>query len=187
MRSLFLKILLIIFVLILISILVGVDTDSFYSVEQLKEIREMSVNKVTLLGFVGKDPEVKTFDNGGKIANFNLATTERGFTTKDGKEIPEKTEWHMCSVGGGLAKVVENYVHKGDRLYLEGKLATRSYKDANGVEKYITEIKVAELEMLSNKGSQGSTQQPQQQSQQQTQKQRYTQQPEANYNNDLPF
>lgn len=132
----------------------------------------MAVNKVILLGFVGKDPEIKTFDNGGKIANFNLATTERGFTTKDGKEIPEKTEWHMCSVGGGLAKVVERYVHKGDRLYIEGKLSTRSYKDANGVEKYVTEVKVTELEMLSNKNSQ----QPQQPQQQQRPQQGYSQQ-----------
>lgn len=135
----------------------------------------MSVNKVTLLGFVGKDPEIKTFDNGGKIANLSLATTERGFTTKDGKQIPEKTEWHNCSVGGGLAGIVEKFVHKGDRLYIEGKLSTRSYKDANGIEKYITEIKVTELEMLSNKpqgggNNNGGYQQQQQYQQQPTNK-----------------
>lgn len=142
----------------------------------------MSVNKVTLLGFVGKDPEVKTFDNGGKIANFNIATTERGFTTKDGKQIPEKTEWHICSVGGGLAGVVEKFVHKGDRLYIEGKLSTRSYKDASGIDKYVTEIKVTELEMLSNKpqGGGGSNNGGHQQKTQQHQQQQSN-------NNNLPF
>ena len=72
----------------------------------------MSVNKVILMGNVGKDPDVKTFDNGGVVAQFPLATTKRGFKTKDGKEVPERTEWHNIVLSNGLAKVAEQYVKK---------------------------------------------------------------------------
>lgn len=113
----------------------------------------MSVNKIILLGNVGKDPEVKEFDNGGKIANFSLATTERGFTTRDGKVIEDKTTWHNISVSGGLVKVVEQYVRQGDKLFIEGKINNRSYKAQDGETRYITEVKVDQLEMLGNGGS----------------------------------
>ena len=107
----------------------------------------MSVNRVILLGNVGKDPEVKEFSDGGKVANFSLATTERAFKLQNGTEIPEKTEWHNLTVKGGLAKVAEQYVKRGTKLYVEGKIRTRSY-ETNGEKRYITEIHVSEFEML---------------------------------------
>lgn len=120
----------------------------------------MSVNKVTLLGNTGKDPDFKTFDNGGCVAQFTLATTKRAFTTKDGRKIPEHTEWHNIVLQNGLAKVAQQYVHKGDKLYIEGELRTRSYDDANGVKRYITEIVATYMEMLTPKATGAGTQAP---------------------------
>lgn len=126
----------------------------------------MSVNKVILMGNVGKDPQITQFDNGGVTAQFTLATTDRAFKNKDGKEIPERTEWHNIVLQNGLAKVAEQYVKKGDKLYIEGKLKTRSYDDANGVKRYITEVYATNMEMLTPKkdgqstGHQGSTATP---------------------------
>ena len=111
----------------------------------------MSVNKVILMGNVGKDPEYKDFDNGGSVAQFTLATTQRGFTTKDGREIPERTEWHNIVLSNGLAKIAGQYVKKGDKLYIEGKLRTRSYEDNNGVKHFITEIYGYDMQMLTPK------------------------------------
>ena len=111
----------------------------------------MSVNKVILMGNVGKDPDVKTFDNGGVVAQFPLATTKRGFKTKDGKEVPERTEWHNIVLSNGLAKVAEQYVKKGDKLYIEGELRTRSYEDNNRVKHFITEVYGYDMEMLTPK------------------------------------
>lgn len=123
----------------------------------------MSVNKAILIGNVGRDPEVKYFDNDRAVANFSLATTERGFTAANGTEVPERTEWHNISCWGGLAKIVEQYVKKGDPLYIEGKIRTRSYDDKNGVKKYITEINVDNLEMLGRRSSGTSQATPNQQ------------------------
>lgn len=120
----------------------------------------MSVNKVTLLGNTGKDPDFKTFENGGCVAQFTLATTKRAFTTKDGQQIPERTEWHNIVLQNGLAKVAQQYVHKGDKLYIEGELRTRSYDDANGVKRYITEIVATDMEMLTPKATGAGTQAP---------------------------
>ena len=120
----------------------------------------MSVNKVTLLGNTGKDPDFKTFDNGGCVAQFTLATTKRAFTTKDGRQIPKRTEWHNIVLQNGLAKVAQQYVHKGDKLYIEGELRTRSYDDANGVKRYITEIVATDMEMLTPKATGAGTQAP---------------------------
>ena len=119
----------------------------------------MSVNKVVLMGHTGKDPDVKTFDNGGIVAQFPLATTKRGFTTKDGREIPERTEWHNIVLSNGLAKIARQYVKKGDKLYIEGELRTRSYEDNNGVKRYITEVYGFNMEMLSPKKDGQTTQQ----------------------------
>lgn len=109
----------------------------------------MAINKVILLGRVGKDPEVQQFDGGNK-ASFSVATTERGFTTRDGKEIPEKTEWHNIVCWKGLSTIVERFVKKGDLIYLEGKITTRSWDSDNG-KKYITEIIADNIELLGNK------------------------------------
>lgn len=120
----------------------------------------MSVNKVTLLGNTGKAPNFKTFENGGCVAQFTLATTKRAFTTKDGRQIPERTEWHNIVLQNGLAKVAQQYVHKGDKLYIEGELRTRSYDDAYGVKRYITEIVATDMEMLTPKATGAGTQAP---------------------------
>lgn len=119
----------------------------------------MSVNKVILMGHTGKDPEVKTFDNGGVVAQFPLATTKREFKTKDGRKIPERTEWHNIVLSNGLAKVAEQYVKKGDKLYIEGELRTRSYEDNNGVKHFITEVYGYNMEMLTPKKDGQTTQQ----------------------------
>lgn len=126
-----------------------------------KEISIMSVNKVILLGHTGKAPDFKEFDNGGCVATFSLATTKRGYTTKDGRQIPERTEWHNIVLQNGLAKVANQYVKKGDKLYIEGELRTRSYDDAQGVKRYITEIVATDMEMLTPKTTGAGTQAPQ--------------------------
>ena len=111
------------------------------------------------MGHTGKDPVVKTFDNGGVVAQFPLATTKRGFTTKDGREIPERTEWHNIVLPNDLAKIAGQYVKKGDKLYIEGELRTRSYEDNNGVKRYVTEVYGYNMEMLSPKKDGQTTQQ----------------------------
>jgi len=108
----------------------------------------MSVNKVILIGNVGKEPDVKALDSGKKVANFPLATSDRGYTLANGTQVPERTEWHNIVVWGGLAEVVERYVNKGDKLYLEGKIRTRNYDDKQGIKRYMTEVYVDNLEML---------------------------------------
>ena len=110
----------------------------------------MSINKVILLGFVGQQPTIKTFDNGDKIASFSLATTERAFKTKDGQEIPEKTEWHNIIANKGLAKIVESYVQKGSKIYIEGKIKQRSW-EKDGSKHYLTEIIAENIELLDKK------------------------------------
>ena len=111
----------------------------------------MSVNKIILLGNVGKDPEVRYFDNGGAVANFTLATTERGYTAANGTQVPDRTEWHNIVLWRGLAEVAEKYVKKGSKLYIEGKIRTRSYDDANGNKRYISEVWGDVMEMLDRK------------------------------------
>lgn len=111
----------------------------------------MSVNKVVLIGRVGKDPEVKYFDNDTSVANFSLATSERGFKAANGTVVPERTEWHNIVCWRGLAKIAEQFVQKGTQLYIEGKIKTRSYDDKNGVKKYVTEIYADNLELLGRK------------------------------------
>ena len=113
----------------------------------------MSVNKAILVGRVGKDPDMKYFDNDNAVANFSVATNERGYTTANGTQIPEKTDWHNIVCWRGLAKIAENYVKKGTLVYIEGKIRTRSYDDQNGVKRYVTEIIADNLELLSSKSS----------------------------------
>lgn len=107
------------------------------------------MNKVFLRGNVGQDPKITDFDNGGKVAQFSLATTERGFKTQDGKEIPDKTTWHNIVVKRtGLAGVCEKCVKKGTPLLVVGKIENREYQDNNGQTRYVTEINVEEMELL---------------------------------------
>jgi single-strand DNA-binding protein len=116
----------------------------------------MSVNKVILVGNVGKDPEIKYFDNDNVKANFPLATSERGYTAANGTQVPERTEWHNIVCWRGLAQIVEKFVKKGTQLYIEGKIRSRSYDDQNGVKRYITEIYADNVEMLNRRAGTGS-------------------------------
>ena len=106
----------------------------------------MSLNKVLLIGKVGRDPDVRYFDAGLAMANFQLATSERSYKTPDGKIIPERTEWHNIKVWRDLVPFVEKWVKKGSQLYVEGKLRTRSYDDASGNKRYVTEIHADRVE-----------------------------------------
>lgn len=99
----------------------------------------MSINKVTLIGRLGADPETKTFQNGDKVANIRIATSER-WKDKNTGERQERTEWHSVAVFGPLADVVDRYTKKGDQIYLEGKLRTRKWQDQSGNDRYTTEV-----------------------------------------------
>ena len=99
-----------------------------------------SVNKVILVGNVGNDPEIRSFNNGGKVANFSIATSD-SWRDKQSGEKREKTEWHRVAVfNDGLVGVIERYVKKGSKLYIEGALQTRKWTDRDGNEKYTTEV-----------------------------------------------
>lgn len=115
----------------------------------------MAINKVILLGRVGKDPEVKEVGP-DKKAEFTMATTDRGHTTQSGVQVPERTEWHNIVAWRGLAEVCEKYVHKGNLIYIEGKLMTRSWEGQDGQKKYRTEIQCSTLELLGNKPAETS-------------------------------
>ncbi|MBR5532065.1 MAG: single-stranded DNA-binding protein [Bacteroidales bacterium] len=118
----------------------------------------MAVNKVILIGNVGKDPEVRYVESNVAVANFPLATSERGYTSRSGAQIPERTEWHNIVLWRGLAEVAEKYVKKGTQLYIEGKLRTRSWTDSNNVVRYTTEIFADNMEILSRRDSNNSQQ-----------------------------
>lgn len=122
-----------------------------------------SLNKVMLIGNLGADPEIRTFGNGGKVCNLRIATSER-WRDKNTGENREKTEWHSVAVfGDGLVRVCEQYLRKGSKIYVEGKLQTRKWQDQSGNDRYSTEIVVqgfgGSLTMLdgrSESGGQGS-------------------------------
>lgn len=106
------------------------------------------LNKVQLIGNLGKDPDVRTLDGGSKVCQFTLATTEKGYTLQNGTQVPDRTEWHNIVMWKGLAEVAEKYLHKGDKIYVEGKIRTRSYEDNNKVKRYLTEIFADNMEIL---------------------------------------
>ncbi|MCD8302151.1 MAG: single-stranded DNA-binding protein [Prevotellaceae bacterium] len=111
----------------------------------------MSLNKVMLIGNVGAEPEVRYVEQGVAVASVRLATTRRGYTLQNGTVVPDQTEWHNVILWRKLAETTEKYVHKGDKLYIEGSIHTRSYDDKNGARKYRTEIWAESLELLSPK------------------------------------
>ncbi len=113
----------------------------------------MSLNKVMLIGNVGKDPDVRYIDNGVATATLSLATTTPGYSLPNGTTVPERTEWHRVLLWRKLAEIVERYVHKGDKLYIEGELRTRSYTDKQGKTRYVTEVWANNMEMLSPRGA----------------------------------
>lgn len=114
----------------------------------LKILDIMSLNRVTLLGNVGKDPDVRYLDKGVCVAQFSLATTEKGYAKEDGTQVPDRTEWHDIVAWRGIAQTIEKYVKKGDKLYIEGKLRHSSYEDQNGIKRYRADIYVDNMEML---------------------------------------
>src|SRR3954471_2615228 len=105
-----------------------------------------SLNKATLIGNLGKDPEVRAIPSGAKVANFSIATTE-SYTDKNGQKV-DKTEWHNIVMWRGLAEVAEKYLRKGSQVYIEGRLQTRSWDDQNGQKRYTTEIVADNMVML---------------------------------------
>ncbi len=113
--------------------------------------RTMSINKAILVGNVGKDPEIHYIEENLPVARFPLATSDKGYQTKDGRQIPDRTEWHNIVVWRRLAEIVEKYVKKGTQLYLEGKIRTRSYEDKDGIKRYSTEIVVDVLQLLGSR------------------------------------
>jgi|SRR5690554_657052 len=112
------------------------------------------VNKVIILGNLGVDPEVRTLESGTKVCRLSIATSE-SYTNKAGDRV-EQTEWHSVTLWRGLAEVAEKYLRKGNKVYIEGKLRTRSYKDKDGIEKYITEIVGDNMELLGSAPTPGT-------------------------------
>ncbi|MFT3753152.1 MAG: single-stranded DNA-binding protein [Paludibacter sp.] len=110
----------------------------------------MSVNKVILVGNVGRDPEIRYLDKNVAVANFTLATTERGYTMQNGTQVPDRTEWHNIVAWRGSAEYAEKYIRKGSQLYVEGKIQTRAW-EKEGVKRYVTEIYVENFQLLGKK------------------------------------
>ena len=108
-------------------------------------------NKVILMGYVGETPTVRTISNNVKVANFSLAVTEKGYTTKTNTTVPDRTDWFNLVAWRGVAEVVEKYVRKGSNIHIEGKLKTSSYDDKDGVKKYKTEIEINDIQLLDKK------------------------------------
>ena len=98
------------------------------------------MNKVMLIGNVGKEPDVRYYEANQAVAQLSLATTERGYTLQNGTQVPDHTDWHNLVFYHKMAQIVERYVHKGDKLYIEGRIRYRSYDDKQGRRHYVTEI-----------------------------------------------
>ncbi|MBL0314671.1 MAG: single-stranded DNA-binding protein [Flavobacteriales bacterium] len=111
-----------------------------------------SINKVTLVGHLGRDPETKTFENGGTVCTFSLATTESYFDREKNQRIDLPTEWHNIRIGrAGLAKVAQQYLRKGSMVYVEGSIRSREYNDKEGIARRFYEINVTELVLMGAK------------------------------------
>lgn len=111
-----------------------------------------------LIGNVGKEPVVRYYDHDQAVATFPLATTERGYTLPNGTQVPDRTDWHNVVLSRGLAKIVEKYVHKGDKLYIEGRIHYRTYDDAKGLRHYVTEVYADNMELLTPKSAKETNQ-----------------------------
>lgn len=122
-----------------------------------------NVNKVTLIGYLGQDPKVSTTQQGIKVARISVGTTERGYTTRSGQQIPDKTEWHEVVLWRQSAEFVERYCKKGAQVFVQGKLRHRSYVDKDNQTKYVTEVEADDFQILDRVGqSSVQTQQTQQ-------------------------
>jgi single-strand DNA-binding protein len=113
-----------------------------------------SVNKVILVGNLGRDPETRTFPSGDQICNATLATTDK-WKDKQSGEMREATEWHRLVFNGRLAEIAAQYLRKGSQVYVEGQIRTRKYTDKDGAEKYATDIRVDQMQMLGSRQGQG--------------------------------
>lgn len=116
-----------------------------------------SLNKVMLIGNLGKDPEIRSFEGGNSLARFPIATSE-SYTNRQTNEKVTQTEWHTIVLRRGLAEVAEKYLHKGDKIFVEGKIKTRSWEDDRGDRKFATEIHVDNMTMLSSRKDEGTSQ-----------------------------
>ena len=112
------------------------------------------VNKVILVGTLGRDPETKTFPNGGSLTQFSIATSE-SWTDKSSGERKEQTEWHRIVLHNRLGEIAQQYLRKGSKVYIEGSLRTRQWTDQNGQERYTTEIRGEQMQMLDSNRQQG--------------------------------
>ncbi len=157
----------------------------------------MSLNKVILIGNVGKDPELRYFDSNSAVANFSLATTERGYRLANGTEVPERTEWHNIVAHRDMAAFAEKWIKKGSLLYVEGRLRYRSYVDKNDVQRYITEViadKINFFSLGSRRSDEQTIPQPEISSPvdgdpkpQQNERAQSTDHPQDSLSGDLPF
>lgn len=111
------------------------------------------MNKVMLIGNVGQDPEIRYVDQGVAVARIRLATTERGYTLQNGTQVPDHTDWHNVILWRKLAEIVEKYVHKGDKLYVEGRIRYSTYDDKQGQRRSMTEIWADNMELLTPRSS----------------------------------
>ena len=148
-----------------------------------------SLNKVQIIGNVGKDPEVRNLNNGDLVANLRVATTER-WTDKSTQSQKENTEWHSCVIFGKTAEIIQKYVKKGSKIFLEGKLVTRKWQDNSGTDRYTTEIQIngfnGQVILLDSKGGNSDGgQQPQAKQQAQQSGDNNTGFP--NFGGDVPF
>jgi single-strand DNA-binding protein len=114
-----------------------------------------SVNKVIIVGNLGRDPEMRTFPSGDRVANVTIATTDR-WKDKTSGEMKEATEWHRVVFNGRLAEIAGEYLRKGSQVYVEGSLRTRKWTDKDGIEKYTTEIRADQMQMLGSRQGMGS-------------------------------
>ena len=114
-----------------------------------------SVNKVIIVGNLGRDPEMRTFPSGDRVANVTIATTDR-WKDKNSGEMKEATEWHRVVFNGRLAEIAGEYLRKGSQVYVEGSLRTRKWTDRDGIEKYTTEIRADEMKMLGKREGMGT-------------------------------
>lgn len=139
-----------------------------------------------LIGNVGNEPDVHYFEADQAVAKLRLATTERGYTLPNGTQVPDRTDWHNLLFDKRLAKIVERYVHKGDKLYVEGRLRNRSYDDKRGIRHQYTEIEVENMEFLTSRQAISPSQQSIQTSQN-TQSNQSTKVSEDELADKLPF
>ena len=120
------------------------------------------MNKVMLIGNVGKEPDVRYYAADQCVAHISLATTEKGYTLPNGTQVPDHTDWHMLTFSKRLAQIVERYVHTGDKLYVEGRIRYSTIDDKRGQRRTVTDILVDNMEMLTPKANKTTSEAPSQ-------------------------